>query len=119
MKANYKGGQKLNSKDMMKKAQKIQKQLEEALEELSKKEYSSASGGGVVEVVATGDMKIKSININPELLKPVDGKEVDKEMLEDLTIAAVNEAVSKAKKEREETIENLSNFNLNGVLSAF
>lgn len=119
MKANYKGGQKLNSKDMIKKAQKIQKQLEEALEELSKKEYFASSGGGMVEVVATGDMKVKSININSELLKPLDSKEIDKEMLEDLVIAAVNEAVSKAKEEREETIEKLSSFNLNGVLSAF
>lgn len=151
MKANYRGGQKLNSNAMLKKAQKVQKQLEEALEELSNKEYAASSGGGMVKVVATGDMKLKSVCINREFFLGEEKKEseteksnldstivgskdsensidssdmtanksdIDIDMLEDLIIAAVNEAISSAKIEKEETIEKLSNFNLNGILSS-
>ena len=116
MKANYKGGKNFgsNPKAMIKEAQKVQKRLEEALEELSKKEYKASVGGGVVKVVATGDMKIKGIDINPEIVNKDDTSE-----MRDLVIAAVNEVISSAKIEREETIEELSNVNLGGMLSGF
>ena len=115
MKANYKGGKSFgsNPKAMLKEAQKVQKKLEEALEELSKKEYEASSGGGMVKVVATGDMKVKGLEVNPEIINKDEAS-----VMTDLIMAAVNEAMSSAKKEREETIESLSNFNLNGIMSS-
>lgn len=116
MKANYKGGKNFgsNPKAMLKEAQKVQKKLEEALEELSKKEYKTSSGGGMVEVVVTGDMKIKAIDINPEIVNSGDIS-----VMKDLIMAAANEAIFAAKVEREETIEKLSNVDLGGMLSGF
>ena len=115
MKANYKGGKNFgsNPKAMLKEAKKVQKKLEEALEELSKKEYRASSGGGMVKVVVTGGMEIKEIEINPEIVD--DG---DISVMQDLTRAAANEALSSARTEREQTIEELSNFNLNGMLGS-
>jgi len=78
----------MNMNNIMKQAQKMQKQMEEAQAQLAEKELEATSGGGAVKVVITGKKEIKSITINPEVVDPD-----DVEMLEDLVLSAVNEAI--------------------------
>ncbi|OOB77708.1 MAG: bacteriocin leader domain-containing protein [Epulopiscium sp. Nele67-Bin001] len=80
-----------NMQQMMKQAQKMQKQMEEVQEKLDEMTVSATVGGGMVEVVASGKKELKSITINPEVVD-VD----DIETLEDLVLAAVNEAIRQA-----------------------
>lgn len=80
-----------NMQQLMKQAQKMQKQMEEAQAALETKELTATAGGGMVEVVITGKKEIKSIKIKPEV---VDLDDV--ETLEDLVLVAVNEAVRQA-----------------------
>lgn len=83
------GGMNMNS--LMKQAQKMQKQMEQVQSELENKEYTVTSGGGAVKIVITGKKVIKEINISPDV---VDSDDV--EMLQDLIITAVNEAIRQA-----------------------
>ena len=76
--------------NLMKQAQKMQKQMEEAQAELEAAEYKATSGGGAVEVTVNGSKQITSIKLEPEVVDPD-----DIEMLEDLIVAAVNEALRK------------------------
>ena len=80
-----------NFANLMKQAQKIQAKMAELQEELSEKTVEATSGGGMVTVVANGKQEILSIKIDPEV---VNGDDI--EMLEDLVVAAVNEAKKKA-----------------------
>ena len=80
-----------NMQQLMKQAQKMQKQMEEAQAALETKELTATAGGGMVEVVITGKKEIKSIKIKPEV---VDADDV--ETLEDLVLVAVNEAIRQA-----------------------
>ena len=73
---------------MMKQAQKMQAELARAQEEIKDMTFEATAGGGMVKVVATGDMAIKSIVIDPEAVDPED---VD--LLQDMVLAAVNEAL--------------------------
>ena len=77
--------------NIMKQAQKMQKQMMEIQEELANRSVEASVGGGVVTVVANGQQQILSIRIEPEVVDPND---VD--MLQDLVLAAVNEALRKA-----------------------
>ena len=81
----------MNMQQMMKQARKMQEQLAQAEERLAQTEVSSSAGGGMVKVTATGDQHITSIKIDPEAVDP---NEV--EMLEDMILAAVNDALSSA-----------------------
>jgi DNA-binding YbaB/EbfC family protein len=81
----------MNMQQMMKQAQKMQKQLAEAQDKLSDIEVSASAGGGMVKVVGTADMHLSSITIDPEALDPED---VD--ILQDTILAAVNECLSSA-----------------------
>lgn len=81
----------MNMNNLMKQAQKMQKQMEEAQEALAEKTLEMTSGGGAVKIVITGKKVIQSIKIDPEV---VDADDV--EMLEDLILSAVNEAVRQA-----------------------
>ena len=76
---------------MMKQAQKLQAKLARVQEELGAKEVEATSGGGMVTVRASGHQDILSIKINPEVVDPE-----DVEMLEDLVLAAVQQARNKA-----------------------
>ncbi len=76
---------------LMKQAQQMQKKMEEMKEQLAQKEIKVASGGGMVELVINGQQEIKEIKIDPDIIDPE-----DKEMLEDLVLAAVNEGLRKA-----------------------
>ena len=79
-----------NMNNIMKQAQKMQKQMEEAQAQLEESSYTATSGGGAVEVTISGKKEITSIKFDPEVVDPD-----DIEMLEDLTMAAVNEAIRK------------------------
>ena len=78
----------MDMKKMMKQAQKLQLELARAQEEIKTMEFEATAGGGMVKVVAMGDMSIKSIEIDPEAIDPE-----DVEMLQDMVLAAVNEAL--------------------------
>ncbi|MGM0471073.1 MAG: YbaB/EbfC family nucleoid-associated protein [Bacillota bacterium] len=75
---------------MMKQVQKMQSQMEDVQEELADKEVEATAGGGVVKVVANGQQEIVDISIEPDAVDPD-----DVEMLEDLILAATNEAMRK------------------------
>ena len=81
----------MNMQQMMKQARKMQEQLAKAEEELAQTEVSSSAGGGMVKVVATADLRVKSITIDPEALDPD-----DVEMLQDMVLTAVNDALESA-----------------------
>ena len=81
----------MNMQQMMKQAQKMQKQLAEAQDKLGDIEVSASAGGGMVKVTGTADMNITSITIDPEALDPE-----DVELIQDTILAAVNEALSSA-----------------------
>lgn len=76
---------------MMRQAQELQAKLAKAQRELAEATIEASSGGGAVKVTITGQMKILSIKISPEAINPD-----DVEMLEDLVLAAVTEAMAKA-----------------------
>ena len=107
----YGGGGAGNMQQLARQAQKMQEAMENATEELEAKEYSATSGGNAVKVVVTGKMEIKSIDIEPEVIDPDDS-----EMLSDLIIAAVNEALRAANQDKEDTMGALSGgINLPGI----
>ena len=76
-----------NMNNLMKQAQKMQRQMEEAQKELEEKEVTAAAGGGAVEVTVSGKHEITKVKLSPEVVDPD-----DIEMLEDLIMAATNEA---------------------------
>ncbi len=80
-----------NMGNLMKQAQKMQRDMEKAQAELEGKTVEASAGGGAISVVATGKKEIKEIIIKPEVVDPE-----DVEMLQDLILAAVNEALRKA-----------------------
>ncbi|MBU4361977.1 YbaB/EbfC family nucleoid-associated protein [bacterium] len=82
----------MDMKFLMKQAQVMQKKMEEMKEELAQKEVRVSSGGGIIEIVINGQQEIKEIKIEPDV---IDANE--KEMLEDLILAAVNESIRQSK----------------------
>ena len=76
---------------MLKQAQKMQEDMAKLQEELDAREYTARSGGGAVTAVVDGKHRLKTLEIQPEVVDPE-----DTEMLADLVIAAVNEAVRQA-----------------------
>ncbi len=80
-----------NMSNLMKQAQRMQRQMEEGQKELETKEFTAAAGGGAVEAVVNGKKEILSIKLSEEVVDPE-----DIEMLQDLIVAAVNEALRKA-----------------------
>ncbi|MDE6666250.1 MAG: YbaB/EbfC family nucleoid-associated protein [Ruminococcus sp.] len=83
------GGNAQNMNQMIKQAQKMQDQITELQEDIEEREFSATAGGGAVEVVISGKKNIKSLSIKPEVVDPED---ID--MLQDLIISAVNEAIN-------------------------
>lgn len=95
--SGYPGGKNMggaNMQNLMKQAQQMQKQMAQAQDELSVMEFEAASGGGMVTAVVNGSKELLSIKIAPEAVDPD-----DIEMLEDMVVAAVREAMDKADKE--------------------
>ncbi|MEE1159744.1 MAG: YbaB/EbfC family nucleoid-associated protein [Atopobiaceae bacterium] len=81
----------MDMQQLMEQARIMQQQLADAQDNMGNVEVSASAGGGMVNVTATGDMKITSITIDPEAVDPNDVS-----MLEDLVLAAVNAALEKA-----------------------
>lgn len=90
------GGGGANMQQLMRQAQKLQEDMKKAQDELADTEVVGTSGGGMVEVVMTCDRKLSSITIKKEAVDPD-----DVEMLEDLIIAAFNEAMETVEEENE------------------
>ena len=85
------GGMGGNMNNMIRQAQKMQQDMMKAQEELESKTYEAAAGGGVVSAAVSGKKELLSVTIDPEAVDPD-----DVEMLQDLIVAAVNEALRKA-----------------------
>lgn len=81
------------NKKMMRQAQQLQKNMAKMQEEIEAATVEATAGGGAVKAVVTGNMKLESLTIDPEV---VDAADV--EMLQDLVLAAVNEGMDKAQK---------------------
>ena len=90
------GGGLQNMQAMQKQARQMQTISENKKAELEEKEYVVSSGGGMVEVTVSGKREIKAIGINPEVVDPE-----DVEMLEDMLIAALNEAMRQVEEEED------------------
>ncbi len=82
-----------NMKNMMKQAQQLQAKMAKMQEEMAEKTIEASSGGGMVKVVANGKQEVVSIHIEKEVVDPE-----DVEMLQDLILAAVNEALVQSQK---------------------
>lgn len=86
----YPGGMGMpgNMNNLMKQAQRMQRQMEESQKELENKEYTAAAGGGAVEVTVSGKKEVLKVKLSEEVVDPD-----DIEMLEDLIVAATNQAL--------------------------
>ena len=98
----------MNINQLMKEAKKMQADLEKSQEELSVKEFSATAGGGAIEVVVSGAKILKSIKIKPEVVDPD-----DTEMLQDLILSCVNEALKKVDNAQS---SELGKFNIPGIM---
>ncbi|SIS14961.1 hypothetical protein SAMN05878482_1234 [Peribacillus simplex] len=88
-----------NMQNMMKQMQKMQKKMAEAQEELGEKKVEGTAGGGMVTVIVTGHKEIVDVVIKPEVVDPDD---ID--MLQDLVLAATNDALKKAEELTNQTM---------------
>lgn len=92
----------MDMKQMMRQAQKMQKELNKAQEEIATMSFEATAGGGMVKAVAAGDMSITALTIDPDAVDPE-----DVEMLQDMVVAAVNEALR--------GVSDMSNQRMNAV----
>ena len=100
-----------NMANLMKQAQKMQRQMEEQAKEMEMKEFSATAGGGAVEAVVSGAKKLLKVSLDEEVVDPE-----DVEMLEDLIVAAVNEAMRAADTDAANTMQSLTGgLNLGGL----
>ena len=102
----YGGGMPANMNSLLKQAQKMQKQMEDAQASLETQEVTAKAGGGAVEVTVSGKKEITKIVIDKEVVDPD-----DVEMLQDLIMAAVNEALR--------NMEELSSQKMNAITGGF
>lgn len=98
----YGAPQKMNA--MIKQAQKMQEEMEKTQEELNEKEYTTSAGGGMVECTINGKKEIVSLTIKPEAVDPE-----DVEILQDMIIGAVNEAIRKVEEVHSSEMEKITN----------
>jgi len=97
---------------MMKQIQKMQQDLARMEEELAGRTVEASSGGGVVKAVATGKQEIVSVTIDPSVLDPA-----DVEMLQDMIVAAVNDALAKARAMAEQEVARITGgLNIPGLM---
>ena len=96
---------------MIKQAQKMQQDMLKMQEEMESREYDATAGGGMVKAVVNGKHELLSLTINPEAVDPE-----DVEMLQDMVLAAVNEAMRKAEAEAAQNMSKLTGgLNLGGL----
>lgn len=97
--------------DLMKQAQQMQKRMLEIREELANQTIEASVGGGMVTAVVNGQQELVSLHITPEVVDPD-----DTEMLEDLVVAAVNEALQKSHEMMSDEMSKLTGaFNIPGL----
>ena len=99
-----------NMQQLMKQAQKLQQQMEDAQTELDAREYEASAGGGMVKVKVSGTRQLLSVEIDPQVIDPD-----DKDMLQDLIIAAVNEALRTGEETREAAMARLNPAGMGGM----
>lgn len=92
-----------NMNNLMKQAQRMQRQMEESQKELEEKEITAAAGGGAVEVTINGKKEILKVKLSPEVVDPD-----DIEMLEDLIVAATNEAIRQIEELSQESMSKIT-----------
>ncbi|MEG0229228.1 MAG: YbaB/EbfC family nucleoid-associated protein [Oscillospiraceae bacterium] len=102
MKARLPQGYNNSQGNMIKQAQKIQEEMAKFQEELDEKEFTASAGGGAVTITMLGKKEVSKLEIKPEVIDPD-----DKEMLEDLIVAATNECLRTIE---EYSNEGMSNF---------
>jgi len=101
----------MNQAAMMKQVQKMQQDMLRMQEEMENKTYSVAVGGGMVKAEVNGKHEVVSLQINPEAVDPD-----DVEMLQDMVIAAVNEALRTAETDKNNNMARMTNgLNLGGI----
>ena len=101
----------MNQMAMMKQAQKMQQEMLRMQEEMENKTYSATTGGGMVTATVSGKHEVKELTINPEAVDPD-----DVEMLQDMIIAAVNEAMRAAETDSANNMARLTGgLNLGGL----
>ena len=93
-KGGFQGGMPGNMNNLMKQAQRMQRQMAEQQKALEEKEFTATAAGGAVEVTVTGNRQVTKVVLQPEAVDPD-----DIEMLQDLIVAAVNEALRKVDEE--------------------
>ena len=98
----------MNIGNLMKQAKKMQSDMEKSQAELADKEFEASAGGGAVNVKVSGTKEIKEIKIKPEVVDPD-----DVEMLEDLILTSVNEALRQVDSAQ---AEQLGKFNIPGLM---
>ena len=110
-KGGYRGGMPMggmNQMQMMKQAQKMQQDLLKMQQEMEEKQYEATAGGGVITAVVSGKRELVRVTIDPEA--------VDPEMLQDMVVAAVNEAMRKAEADSAQNMSRLTGgLNLGGL----
>ena len=97
------GGMPGNMNNLMKQAQRMQRQMEEKQKELEEKQYSASAGGGAVTVTVSGKKEVLSVKLSEEVVDPD-----DIEMLEDLIMAATNEAFRKLDEESQSSMAKIT-----------
>lgn len=97
------GGGPQNMQAMIKQAQKMQEDMEKTQEELNEKEYTTSSGGGMVECTMNGKKEIVSLTIKPEAVDPE-----DVEILQDMIMSAVNEAIRQVEETHSSEMEKIT-----------
>lgn len=99
-----------NMQQLMRQAQKMQDQMLKAQEELDEKVYEASAGGGMVSCKVSGKRELLELSIKPEAVDPD-----DVEMLQDMIMAAVNEALREGEKVREETMGKMAPAGMGGL----
>ena len=92
-----------NFNDMMKKAQEMQKKMQEIQESLANLEVEGTAGGGMVKIIMNCKNEVKKIELDPSIIK-----EEEKQMMEDLIVAALNDAKTKAEEKSKEEMAKLT-----------
>ncbi|MCP5468152.1 MAG: YbaB/EbfC family nucleoid-associated protein [Deltaproteobacteria bacterium] len=97
---------------LMKQAQKMQREMAKRQEEMAQKTFEASSGGGMVTVVVNGKNEVMSLKIEPEVINPEDA-----DMLQDLIVAAVNEAQRRAQEEMQKELSGMmGGMNIPGLM---
>ena len=99
----FPGGMPGNMTNLMKQAQRMQRQMEEKTKELEEKQYTATAGGGAVSVTVSGKKEVVAVKISPEAVDPD-----DVEMLQDLVLSAVNEAMRMAEEATNSEVSKLT-----------